>query len=281
VIRIGEYNKLKVVRRADFGYYLSAESGNTSDDILLPNKSAGENEIIEGEEIEVFVYRDSDDRPIATMKQPLAKVGDLAYLEVVAITKIGAFINFGLERDILVPIKEQNYKLKAGAKYLFYIYLDKSNRIAATTRIDKYLDINNTLQVGDEIWGIAYGYQTNNSVQIAIEGLYRGIILEKEYFSNINPGDKLNLRVKKYYEDGIIGLTPRQGRMYEKDIIEEKILKYLTSHNGVMPYNDKSDPNTIKEVFGTSKNYFKNALGGLMKKGLIIQNENETVLKKQ
>jgi predicted RNA-binding protein (virulence factor B family) len=279
MINFGEMNSLTIVRKADFGCYLDAGTGRTGDDILLPNSNVEDQVLGIGDVVEAFIYRDSKDRPVATLKKPLAMVGDIAYLEVVAITSIGAFIYFGLERDILVPIKEQKFRLIKNKKYLFYIYLDKSGRIAATTDIDRYLDTSDEYTPGDDVTGIAYGYQTNGSVLVAVDNKFKGVILKNEYFEDINPGEELHLRVKKYYEDGTIGLTPRQGRMYERDIIEQKILDYLSAHGGAMRLNDKSSPEDIKQIFGTSKNYFKNALGGLMKKGLIIQTENETKLK--
>jgi len=278
VINIGRINKLEVAREADFGYYLDAKTGNTSDDILLPIKSAMGKELNIGDEVDAFIYRDSKDRPIATLKAPLAQVGELAYLEVVASTKIGSFVNFGLERDILVPFKEENYRLEVGSSYLFYIYLDKTGRIAASTRVDSHLEITDKYKENDEITGTVYGFQTNGSVMVAVDNLYKAVILTKEYFTRIKPGDVLDLRLRKYFSDGRLEVTPRKDKITEKEMLEEKILEYLKQHNGVMLYNDKSSSEDIKRAFGSSKNYFKNALGGLMKKGLITQDENGTTL---
>ena len=180
MINIGDINNLKVVRRAEFGYYLDAETGNTSDDILLPMKSTLGRALNIDDEVEAFIYRDTSDRLISTLKKPLAKVGDLAYLKVVDITTIGSFVDIGLERDILVPFKEENYKLETGRKYLFYIYLDKTGRLAATTFIDKYLHDTNSYNIDDEVEGTVYGIQTNGSIMIAIEDIYRAVILRNE-----------------------------------------------------------------------------------------------------
>jgi len=278
VVEIGRVNNLQVVREADFGYYLDAETGNTSDDILLPIKSALGKEISIGDRIDAFIYRDSKDRPIATLKNPIAQVGELAYLEVVSVTKIGSFVNFGLEKDILVPFKEENYRLEVGSSYLFYIYLDKTGRIAASTRIDSHLEITNKYKENDEITGTVYGFQTNGSVMVAVDNLYKAVILTKEYFTRIKPGEVLNLRVRKYFEDGRLEVTPRKDKLTEKEALEEKILDYLKKHKGQMSYNDKSSSEDIKKVFGSSKNYFKNALGGLMKRNLITQDEEGTKL---
>jgi predicted RNA-binding protein (virulence factor B family) len=289
MINIGEYNNLKVVRRAEFGYYFDAETGNTSDDVLLPNRSALGKEISIGDELEVFIYRDSEDRIIATLQEPLAKVGDIAYLEVIDKTNFGSFINFGLDRDIFVPIKEEEYRLEKGKKYLFYIYLDKTNRITATTKIDKILldlDVenaeeiqNNKYRIGDEVEGIVYGFQTNGSAMIAIDKTYRGVILKNEYYVDLKEGNELKLRVKKIYEDGKLGLTPRKKAVDERTQLQDEVLEYIKKHEGFMPFNDKSSPEDIKRVFKQSKNYFKNALGGLMKRGLVVQEEDGTRLK--
>ena len=279
MINIGDLNNLKVVRRAEFGYYLGAETESTSDDILLPMKSTLGRALSIDEEVEAFIYRDSSDRLIATLKKPLAKVGDLAYLKVVDMTTIGSFVEIGLERDILVPFKEENYKLETGRKYLFYIYLDKTGRLAATTFIDKYLYDTDSYEIGDEVEGTVYGIQTNGTVMIAIDDIYRGVILRNECYTSVTPGDRLSVRVQKYYEDGKMDLTARKPRLEERDVVEEQILEYLKKCDGFMPYNDKSSPMDIKKVFQTSKNSFKRALGGLMKSDLIVQDEEGTKLK--
>lgn len=278
MINIGDYNNLKVARQTGFGFYLDAGTGKLGDDILLPQGNLNGEEIQVGNEVNAFIYRDSDDRLVATLRNPAAKVGDIAYLRVVSKTKIGTFVDFGLERDIFVPIKEENYKLEPGKSYLFYIYVDKTGRLAATTFIDKYLVPNDIYAVGVEVPGTVYGYQTNGSVMVAVENRCRGVILKNEYFASITPGEVINLRVKKIYEDGKLGLTPRKAASEERQELEHKILDYLKEQNGFMPFNDKSSPEEIKEVFHESKNYFKNALGGLMKKRLIVQDEHGTRL---
>ncbi|MBU3114475.1 CvfB family protein [Clostridium lacusfryxellense] len=279
MIKIGDLNNLTVVRRADFGYYLGAGTDNTSDDILLPMKSTLGRGLKIDEEVEAFIYRDSSDRLIATLKKPLAKVGDLAYLKVVDMTAIGSFVEIGLERDILVPFKEENYKLETGRKYLFYIYLDKTGRLAATTFIDQYLYDTDSYEIDDEVEGTVYGIQTNGTLMIAVDDIYRAVILRNENYTSVTPGDRLKVRVQKYYEDGKMDVTARKPRLEERDEVEEQILEYLNKSNGFMTFNDKSSPDDIKKTFKTSKNAFKRALGGLMKSNLIVQNEEGTKLK--
>ena len=279
MIKIGDLNNLTVVRRADFGYYLGAGTDNTSDDVLLPMKSTLGRGLKIDEEVEAFIYRDSSDRLIATLKKPLAKVGDLAYLKVVDMTAIGSFVEIGLERDILVPFKEENYKLETGRKYLFYIYLDKTGRLAATTFIDQYLYDTDSYNIDDEVEGTVYGIQTNGTLMIAVDDIYRAVILRNENYTSVTPGDRLKVRVQKYYEDGKMDVTARKPRLEERDAVEEQILEYLNKSNGFMTFNDKSSPDDIKKTFKTSKNAFKRALGGLMKSDLIVQDEEGTKLK--
>lgn len=279
LINIGDFNNLKVVRITDFGYYLGAGTNSTKDDILLPNKSALGRELNTEDEVEAFIYRDSSDRLVATLKKPLAKVGDIAYLRVVSTTKIGSFIDFGLEKDILVPLKEKLFGLQDDKYYLFYIYLDKTGRLAATTNIDKHLEITDKYKLGDVVKGTVYGFQTNKSAMIAIDNLYRGVILRNEYFTELHHGEVLELNVNKVYEDGRLGLTPRKATRVEVAELQETIMEYLKANDGFMVYNDKSSPDQIYSKFNVSKKHFKDALGGLMKKNLITQDINGTRLK--
>ena len=279
LIKIGDFNRLKVLRKLDFGYYLGDANDNTSNDILLPSKSTLGTELNIGEEVEAFIYKDSNDRLISTLRKPLAKVGELAYLKVVSTTGIGSFVDFGLEKDILVPFKEKLYPLQIGECYLFYIYIDKTGRIAATTYIDRYLQTADKYKVGDAVKGTVYGIQPSESIIVAVDNKYRGIILHNEYFTKIRNGEVLELTVIKIYEDGKLGLTTRKSSRIEVGDFQEVILDYLNTHGGSMPFNDKSSPEKIYEKFKVSKNHFKQSLGGLMKKNLIEQDENGTRLK--
>lgn len=279
MINIGQYNVLEVKREVEFGYFLGDFNNN---EVLLPKSHTKGMDIQEGDQMEVFVYKDSKGRPVSTLKKPLATVGEVAYLKVTYQTEFGSFIDFGLERDILVPLKEQRFKLQVGSKYLFYIYLDKTERLAATTSVDTYIlnakDEGVEFEVGQEVIAQLYSRSENGTLNVAIDGKYRGIILPNEYFTNVFPGIEMKLRVKRIYEDGIIGLTPRQDRLTERDKLQEEILRYLENHNGFMKFNDKSSPEDIKATFNTSKNYFKIALGGLMKEGKISQDKEGTTL---
>ncbi|SUY54653.1 S1 RNA-binding domain-containing protein [Clostridium tetani] len=161
---------------------------------------------------------------------------------------------------------------------MFYIYIDKSERIAATTDIESYLEMAEGYKIGDEVEGIIYDIYDNNSVAVAVEGKYRAVMLKNEYYVKVNPGDKLKFKVKRIYEDGNLGLTIRITGKEQRDKLQEDILEYLKENNGFMPLNDYSSPEDIKNVFKESKNYFKRSLGGLMKKGLIEQTKEGTKL---
>ncbi|NFI53255.1 DNA-binding protein [Clostridium botulinum] len=277
MILIGEYNNFKVSKKVDFGYYLENEMG---EEVLLPNSSLNEKKIEVGDKVEAFVYRDSKDRVISTLKIPSLTVGKVGYLEVVGQSGIGAFADFGLERDAFVPIKEQIYKLKTGEKYLFYMYLDKTDRIALTTRVDNYLEFASPeeFKTSDEVEAIVYESGYNGTLKVAINRKFKGILLGNEHFDYLYPGQAVNARVKRIYEDGVIGITTRKTRLNERDVLSKDILQYLRENGGFMPFNDKSSPEDIKRTFNTSKNYFKIALGGLMKQKLIAQDKEGTRL---
>lgn len=276
MVKIGDFNKLTIARKVEFGFFLDGKGG---DDVFMHRKFTNYEVLIPGDEVNVFVYKDSKDKLAATLNPPLAKVGEVGYFEVVDATNIGYFINIGLEKDILVPFSSKHYDISVGNKYLFYIYLDKSDRIAATTRIEEHLTTDSNHIVGDSVTGVVYGFQTNDSAMVCVDNKHEGVILHNEYFTKLKVGDKLNLKVIKVYEDGKLGLTPRQERGEELSELESKIVNHLNNASrGFMPYNDKSDPADIASVFNCSKKNFKRALGILMKKGLIEQDSEGTRL---
>lgn len=281
MIKFGDYNTMKVIREATFGLYLDKETGNTSDDILLPNGNiVGETPKI-GDEVLVFIYRDSKDRLIATMKKPKVTVDNFAVLTVSSVTTFGAFLDFGLERDILVPQGEMKYTMVPGNEYLVFVYEDKTGRLAASTEVGRYLDTAKEDQyaIGETVTGIVYDKQTNGTLEVALEEKYMAIVLKNEYFTDINPGDRVTGTVKRILDDGRISFTPRKKMIEAKEELSDKILDYLKEHDGFMPYNDKSTPEELKKQFNSSKNYFKVSLGNLMKKGLVRQDEKGTYLK--
>ncbi len=283
MINFGDYNTMKVKREATFGLFLDRETTSTSDDILLPTGNIIGDRPKIGDEVRVFIYRDSKDRLIATMKEPKVTVDNLAVLKVNQTTTFGVFMEFGLERDILVPQKEMNYPMEVGEDYLVFVYEDKTGRLAASTQVGRYLEIpqEGKFNIGDTVSGIIYGIQTNDTLEVAIDDLYSAIILKNEYFTELKPGQRVTGTVKKILDDGRVSFTPRKKMIDAKEDLSDTIQAYLTAHDGFMPYNDKSTPEEIKKQFKTSKNYFKIALGNLMKKGLVIQDSKGTRLKEK
>jgi len=281
VIKIGDYNELVVVRKSKDGYFLDADTGNEDDDILIPFENCLGEHLDIWQKLNVFVYNDSRGKLYATLNKPLATVGEFAYLTVKSNVRRGSFVDLGIGRtDIFAPEDEQICELQEGNKYLFYIYLDSRNNIAATTNVEGYLEFadEDTYKIGDEVFGVVCQFYNSENVCIAVENKYKGIMLKNEFFEEINLEDILKLKIKKIYEDGTLGVTTRITGKQERTKLQEDILKYLKQHDGFMPYNDKSSPEDIKAVFRESKNYFKKALGGLMKKGLIKQDEKGTTL---
>lgn len=277
MIKVGKYNLLKVVRERDFGFFLS----DGKEDVLLPKRNL-KKDIKVDETIEAFIYRDSEDRLVATLNTPLVTVDEIAYLEVKSVTNIGAFVDIGLERDVLVPLKEQKYDIKAGKSYLFRLYVDKTNRLAATLNIEYDLSSESPYNVGDEVSAVVYGFSSVGSALVAVDNKFKGIILKNEFFKFLTQGEQLAGKVRRIYEDGTLGLSLRLHTIKEeKESLETTIINYLKANNNSMPYNDTSSPEDIRRAFHTSKNYFKKALGGLMKKRLIVQSQSGTQLIKE
>ena len=280
LIKIGEINKLKVLRKKDYGYFLDGQTKEKSDDILLPNQNiVDESSISLNQELEVFIYKDSQNRLIATQKKPKAMADQVAILEVCDNSEIGSFIDIGLERDVLIPFRERKYKLFEEEKYPFYIYVDKSGRLAATTDIGPYLSLEAPLKKGDTCNGYVFGFQSNGTALICIEPNYYGLILKDEYYTSLREGDHLEgLRVIKTYEDGKLGLSTRAEKGEELDKLAKNILSYMEGNDGYMRFNDKSDPEELRLVFSTSKKNFKRSLGTLMRDGLVRQDDKGTWL---
>lgn len=225
----------------------------------------------EGDLLEVFIYRDSEDRLIATRKKPAAQVGELAYLKVTAKTEFGAFLDWGLERGLFLPFREQKFPIQDGRSYLVGVYLDKSERLCATTDIYDYLTVDSPYQKNDKVIGTVYLVKRGIGALIAVDNRYLGLIPENEYFFALREGDRVETRVIKVREDGKLDLSPRDISYIQMDKDAAKILQGITNHGGLLPFNDKSDPNTIKSGLGMSKASFKRAVGRLLKEGKVLQ----------
>ena len=264
MIQIGKFQSLPVSRLVSIGAFLSAGTGNDSDDVLLPNNQVPPQTNV-GDVLEVFIYRDSEDRLIATRQKPYIQVGELANLKVVAMTDIGAFLDWGLEKDLFLPFREQKTLVREGKRYLVAAYLDKQDRICATTDIEKYLLTESPFKKDDIVRGSVFSVKPDFGAFVAIENKYLGFIPKSEYFTSLHAGEQLELRVAVVRDDGKITLSPRQVayKQIENDVA--LILRQLEDNNGVLPVNDDSHPGAIKRHLQLSKKAFKRALGRLLK----------------
>ena len=274
MIELGKIQCLNVVKKTDFGVYL----GKEDEKVLLPGKMVPE-AIEIGDALTVFVYRDSDDRLIATTKKPFITLGQLAKLKVSQISKIGAFLDWGLEKDLFLPYKEQTTHVAEGDECLVALYVDKSNRLAATMRVYHYL-VNGSNYVKDSaVSGTVIEINPDRGVYVAVDDKYYGMIPKNEAFGHLKVGDTFHGRVSKVREDGKLTISIKQKAYIQMDEDSAIILKKIEENGGKLPFNDKSDPEIIKEYFDMSKNAFKRGVGRLLKEGKIQIEEKGIRLK--
>ena len=270
MIEIGKLQNLKIANFTSFGAYLDAGTGVRHDNILLPIKQLPEDSK-EGDELEVFIYRDSEERLIATRKKPLAQLGELAYLIVTAKTQIGAFLDIGLERGLFLPFHEQKFPIQVGKGYLVKVYLDKSQRLSATTEIYEYLRADSPYQKNDKVSGTVYSVNPEIGAFVAIDNKYMGLIPSNEYFTELREGDQVEARVIRVREDGKLDLSPRELSYIQMDKDTLRILQGIKDHEGFLALNDKSSPLEIESRLHMSKAAFKRALGKLLKENKVTQ----------
>jgi len=263
---IGKYNLLRIVKEVDFGLYLD---GGEYGEILLPKRYVPDNSNID-DEIEVFIYLDSNDRIIATTEEPFATVNEFAYLKVIAVNNIGAFLDWGLPKDLLVPFREQKQKMKQGSSYPVFIYFDsESQRLAASAKLDKFLDnLPHEYSPGQKV-ALFIAEETELGYKAIINNKHWGIIYKNEVFRPIHPGQKLSGFIKKVRDDEKIDLSLEIQGHEKIDSLSQSILDYLQNSGGYSPLNDKSPPEEIYKIFGMSKKTFKKAIGNLYKQKLI------------
>jgi len=272
MVEIGKVQTLKIANLTSFGAYLDAGTGVRHDNILLPIKQVPEDSK-EGDELEVFIYRDSEERLIATRKKTLAQLGELDYLRVTAKTQIGAFLDIGLERDLFLPFHEQKFPIKVGQSYLVKVYLDKSQRLSATTEIYEYLSAESTYQKNDKVVGTVYSMNPEMGAFIAVDNKFMGLIPVNESFSELHEGDQVEARVIRVREDGKLDLSPRDLSYIQMDQDTLKILQGIKDYEGFLALNDKSSPLEIKSRLQMSKAAFKRAVGKLLKENKVVQTE--------
>ncbi|MBD5520113.1 MAG: S1 RNA-binding domain-containing protein [Lachnospiraceae bacterium] len=263
MIELGKIQLLKIVKKVDFGVYLADEE-NPSDKVLLPSKQVPSGAGI-GDEIEVFIYRDSKDRMIATTNKPKLTLGEVARLKVAQNVRIGVFLDWGLEKDLLLPFREQTKKLREGEECLVALYIDKSDRLCATMKVYPYLRQDPAYNKDDRVSGYVYEISDNFGAFVAVDDIYSGLIPKKELYGNINVGDRISARVTEVKEDGKLSLSVREKAYLQINQDAEKILRIIDSYDGVLPFSDKASPETIKRETQMSKNEFKRAVGHLLK----------------
>lgn len=273
MIELGKYNNLVVRNFTDFGLYLASEEANLDKTILLPKNEIPPNTVI-GDTIKVFVYKDSEDRDIATTKEVPLEIGQIANLIVKDVTPIGAFVDWGLMKDLLVPFKEQTKKLNVGDSILISLYIDKSNRLCGTMKLYDLLSLESPYKKDDYITGTVYEIIDNFGAFVAIDNKFSGLIPNQELFKKIQVGDQVSGRVMELREDGKLTISLRQKSHIQLDADAKLIMDALELSGGFLPYHDKTDSEVIKDKFQISKNAFKRAIGRLYRAEKIILEEN-------
>lgn len=265
-VEIGKVNKLKVLREVSIGVYLD---GDTIGDVLLPKRYVPEG-TKEGDEVEVFIHLDSEDRLIATTERPLAQVGEFAWLKVVSVSKFGAFLDWGLMKDLLVPFREQKEKMEKDRYYAVYVYFDdETGRIVASAKVDRFLDnVSPDYNPGDEVKLFIVG-RTELGYKAVINGLHSGLLYYNQVFKPLQLGQQTKGYIARIREDEKIDLLLERPGYEKVDELSQKLLDALQKAGGFLPLTDKSVPADIEQRLGMSKKTFKKAIGALYKQRLI------------
>ena len=266
-MQLGKTQPLTIVKKVDFGVYLAAPEA-PEERVLLPAKQVPEGAQT-GDELEVFLYKDSKDRLIATTAEPKIHLGEAARLQVKEVTKIGAFLDWGLEKDILLPFKQQTRKVREGEDWLVALYIDKSDRLCATMNVYEYLEKDSPYKKDDHVTGTIYQISERFGVFVAVDNRYSALIPQKEAAGHYTIGDQITARVTGVKEDGKLDLSTREKAYLQIDEDAEAVMLAIEEFSGVLPFTDKASPEVIKREMGLSKNAFKRAVGHLLKEGRI------------
>ena len=269
MIELGKYQELEVTKKADFGLYLSEPGSNGQHKILLPKREVPEGTEL-NDKLRVFIYKDSEDREIASTAEVPVSVGSLAVLKVKEVSNVGVFLDWGLMKDLLLPFKEQTTKLEEGDQVLVTVYVDKSNRLCATMKVYELLSTEPPYQKDDTVTGIVYEIIEAFGAFVAVDYKYSALIPKSELFSPLKPGDIISARIISVREDGKLTLSLREKAYMQMDKDTGMLLDKLKAANGFLPYHDKTDSEVIKTELQISKNAFKRAIGRLYKAGDII-----------
>lgn len=268
MIKLGEKQKLTVVKQVEFGVYLAPSVDEVQEKVLLPVKQVPENIQI-GDELEVFLYKDSKDRLIATTKEPKLVMGQIAELTVSQVNKFGAFLDWGLEKDLMLPYKQQLVKVQQGDQVLVTLYIDKSDRLCATMNVYPSLRTDSPYKKDDSVSGRVYTISDEFGAFVAVDNMYSALIPKKELYGKVQVGDQITARVTDVRSDGKLNLSIREKAYLQIEKDAQEILSIIDSYDGVLPFNDKVSPEIIKRETGMSKNEFKRAVGTLLKAGKI------------
>lgn len=274
-MRLGYTQTLVAVKKTDFGLFLTDidkkddKTRDLGDEVLLPKNQVTEDMRV-GSEIEVFLYKDSEDRMIATRLVPYIKIGEIKKLKVKEVNKIGAFLDWGLPKDLLLPFKEQIYEIKPGDEILVTVYIDLSDRLCATMDLYSRLSLLPPYQKDDMVKGTVYQVHEQFGAYVAVDNKYSALVPKKELHCELKPGDEIEARVLEVKEDGKLDLSLRQKAYVQMDADSALILDKLKQAGGSLPYQDKSSAEEIKEEFNLSKAAFKRAIGRLYKERVIV-----------
>lgn len=264
MLRLGEKQKLLVVKKVDFGIYLAEKEGD-EDRVLLPKKQVPEGTKV-GEELNVFLYKDSKDRLISTLVEPKLLLGGFAALKVQQVGKIGAFLDWGLEKDLFLPYKEMTQRVEEGDEILVTLYIDKSHRLCASMKgIYDLLSMNSPYKKDDTVEGRVYEFSDNFGTFVAVDDKYSAMLPNFEDHSFLRIGDVITAKVTHVKEDGKLDLTLREKAYIQMDADAERVMQIIEEYAGVLPFTDKASPEVIKRETNLSKNAFKRAVGRLYK----------------
>lgn len=275
VIQLGKIQKLEVVKVTEHGVYV----GTKEDKVLLPKKEVPEG-TAPGDKLQVFICRDSEERLVATMKHPAAQVGETAYLKVSQVTGVGAFLEWGLGKELFLPYKEQTTEIHPGDMVLVGVYIDKSSRISATMKVYDYLTCNSTYEPEDIVTGVVYHYNPKFGAFVAVNNKYHGLIQQKELTVKVYIGMPVEARVKSIRPDGKMDLALRKKAYLQIDDDAEKIIEFMEKNGGKIDYTDKASPEQIRKDFHMSKSEFKRAIGRLLKEKRLTIGENSIFFNK-
>ena len=276
MLKLGEKQTLIVDKKVEFGVYLAEKKGD-EERVLLPGSQMPEGTKV-GDCLEVFLYKDSSDRLIATRKTPALTLGQVGWLRVAAVGKVGAFLNWGLDKDLLLPFREQpKTRVREGQEVLVAVYIDKSERLCATMNVYPYLRTDSPYKAGDQVTGVVYETSSNFGTFVAVDSIYSALIPQKELVHDIRIGETVSARVTQVRPDGKLDLSIREKAYLQMDRDGDKIMAALEAAGGTLMLCDKSSPELIREKMQMSKNEFKRAIGRLYRDGKIRIGEDRIV----